>query len=294
MSGCNACPRRCGVDRTTAVGACGVGAAFRVARMALHAWEEPCISGKSGSGAIFFSGCPLKCVFCQNMEISRGCKGVDLTEDQLIAGMQRLIDAGAQNINLVSPTQYAPALARLLRRWKPPVPVVYNTGGYERLETLRQLEGLIDIYLPDFKYMSPVLSKKYSHAPDYAEVAKAAIAEMVRQTGKAVFVNGDEDNLILSGTIVRHLTLPGCMADSMQILKYLHETYGDMIYISIMNQFTPLSNLEKYPELNRRITDEEYETLVDYAIEIGIENGFIQEGNTAEESFIPAFDCEGV
>ena len=156
------------------------------------------------------------------------------------------------------------------------------------------LEGYVDIYLPDFKYMSPVLSKKYSHAPDYAEVAKAAIAEMVRQTGKAVFVNGDEDNLILSGTIVRHLTLPGCMADSMQILKYLHETYGDMIYISIMNQFTPLSNLEKYPELNRRITDVEYETLVDYAIDIGIENGFIQEGNTAEESFIPAFDCEGV
>lgn len=154
MSGCNACPRRCGVDRTTAVGACGVGAAFRVARMALHAWEEPCISGKSGSGAIFFSGCPLKCVFCQNTEISRGCKGVDLTEDQLIAGMQRLIDSGAQNINLVSPTQYAPALARLLRRWKPPVPVVYNTGGYERLETLRQLEGLIDIYLPDFSTLA--------------------------------------------------------------------------------------------------------------------------------------------
>lgn len=155
MSGCNACPRRCGVDRTTAVGACGVGAAFRVARMALHAWEEPCISGKSGSGAIFFSGCPLKCVFCQNMEISRGCKGVDLTEDQLIAGMQRLIDAGAQNINLVSPTQYAPALARLLRRWKPPVPVVYNTGGYERVETLRQLvlyalsDFLIMIFSPD-------------------------------------------------------------------------------------------------------------------------------------------------
>ena len=142
--------------------------------------------------------------------------------------------------------------------------------------------------------MSPVLSKKYSHAPDYAEVAKAAIAEMVRQTGKAVFVNGEEDNLILSGTIVRHLTLPGCMADSMQIVKYLHDTYGDKIYISIMNQFTPLSNLEKYPELNRRITDEEYETLVDYAIDIGIENGFIQEGDTAEESFIPAFDCEGV
>lgn len=174
------------------------------------------------------------------------------------------------------------------------LPVVYNTSSYETVDTIKMLEGYVDIYLPDFKYMSPVLSKKYSHAPDYAEVAKATIAEMVRQTGKAVFVNGDEDNLILRGTIVRHLTLPGCMEDSMQILKYLHETYGDTIYISIMNQFTPLSNLEKYPELNRKITDEEYEALVDYAIEIGIENGFIQEGDTAEESFIPAFDCEGV
>ena len=168
------------------------------------------------------------------------------------------------------------------------LPVVYNTSSYETVDTIKMLEGYVDIYLPDFKYMSPVLSKKYSHAPDYAEVAKAAIAEMVRQTGKAVFVNGDEDNLILSGTIVRHLT------NSKKVLKLLHKTFGKQIYISIMNQFTPLSNLEKYPELNRRITDEEYETLVDYAIDIGIENGFIQEGDTAEESFIPAFDCEGV
>ena len=203
----------------------------------------------------------------------------------------------ANNINLVTPGHFVPQIVKALdqaRREGLTLPVVYNTSSYETVDTIKMLEGYVDIYLPDFKYMSPVLSKKYSHASDYAEVAKAAIAEMVRQTGKAVFVNGDEDNLILSGTIVRHLTLPGCMEDSMQILKYLHETYGDTIYISIMNQFTPLSNLEKYPELNRKITDEEYETLVDYAIEIGIENGFIQEGDTAEESFIPAFDCEGV
>ena len=267
------------------------------ARAALHMWEEPCISGENGSGAVFFTGCTLRCVFCQNHEIAAGKRGQKIDESHLAEIFLKLQQQKANNINLVTPTQYVLPIIAAVKKAKAQglkIPVVYNTSGYERVETLKNLEGIVDVYLPDFKYMSPVLSKKYSHAPDYAEVAKAAIAEMVRQTGKAVFVNGEEDNLILSGTIVRHLTLPGCMADSMQILKYLHETYGDMIYISIMNQFTPLSNLEKYPELNRRITDVEYETLVDYAIDIGIENGFIQEGNTAEESFIPAFDCEGV
>ena len=245
----------------------------------------------------FFSGCPLHCVFCQNENIANGTVGKEIALERLVDIFLELQEKRANNINLVTPGHFVPQIVKALdqaRREGLTLPVVYNTSSYETVDTIKMLEGYVDIYLPDFKYMSPVLSKKYSHAPDYAEVAKAAIAEMVRQTGKAVFVNGDEDNLILSGTIVRHLTLPGCMADSMQILKYLHETYGDMIYISIMNQFTPLSNLEKYPELNRRITDEEYETLVDYAIEIGIENGFIQEGDTAEESFIPAFDCEGV
>ena len=280
---CDLCPRKCLVDRKKGEkGICGQTENLKVARAALHFWEEPCISGDAGSGAVFFSGCPLHCVFCQNENIANGTVGKEKR---------------ANNINLVTPGHFVPQIVKALdqaRKEGLTLPVVYNTSSYETVDTIKMLEGYVDIYLPDFKYMSPVLSKKYSRAPDYAEVAKAAIAEMVRQTGKAVFVNGDEDNLILSGTIVRHLTLPGCMADSMQIVKYLHDTYGDMIYISIMNQFTPLSNLEKYPELNRRITDEEYETLVDYAIEIGIENGFIQEGDTAEESFIPAFDCEGV
>ena len=294
---CQLCPRMCQVNRHTGMGYCLMPDRIKVARAALHMWEEPCISGEHGSGAIFFSGCTLRCVFCQNYKIAAAAVGKYITVDGLADIMLRLQDKHANNINLVTPTHYALHIAQALTKARDNglrIPVVYNTSAYENVETLRMLDGIVDVYLPDFKYMSPVLSKKYSHAPDYAEVAKAAIAEMVRQTGKAVFVNGDEDNLILSGTIVRHLTLPGCMADSMQILKYLHETYGDMIYISIMNQFTPLSNLEKYPELNRRITDEEYETLVDYAIEIGIENGFIQEGDTAEESFIPAFDCEGV
>ena len=294
---CDLCPRKCLVDRKKGEkGICGQTENLKVARAALHFWEEPCISGDAGSGAVFFSGCPLHCVFCQNENIANGTVGKEISLERLVDIFLELQEKRANNINLVTPGHFVPQIVKALdqaRKEGLTLPVVYNTSSYETVDTIKMLEGYVDIYLPDFKYMSPVLSKKYSHAPDYAEVAKAAIAEMVRQTGKAVFVNGDEDNLILSGTIVRHLTLPGCMADSMQILKYLHDTYGDMIYISIMNQFTPLSNLEKYPELNRRITDEEYETLVDYAIEIGIENGFIQEGNTAEESFIPAFDCEG-
>lgn len=295
---CDLCPRKCLVDRKKGEkGICGQTENLKVARAALHFWEEPCISGDAGSGAVFFSGCPLHCVFCQNENIANGTVGKEISLERLVDIFLELQEKRANNINLVTPGHFVPQIVKALdqaRKEGLTLPVVYNTSSYETVDTIKMLEGYVDIYLPDFKYMSPVLSKKYSHAPDYAEVAKAAIAEMVRQTGKAVFVNGDEDNLILSGTIVRHLTLPGCMTDSMQILKYLHDTYGDMIYISIMNQFTPLSNLEKYPELNRRITDEEYETLVDYAIEIGIENGFIQEGNTAEESFIPAFDCEGV
>ena len=295
---CDLCPRKCLVDRKKGEkGICGQTENLKVARAALHFWEEPCISGDAGSGAVFFSGCPLHCVFCQNENIANGTVGKEISLERLVDIFLELQEKGANNINLVTPGHFVPQIVKALDQAKKEgltLPVVYNTSSYETVDTIRMLDGYVDIYLPDFKYMSPVLSKKYSHAPDYAQVAKAAIAEMVRQTGKAVFVNGDEDNLILRGTIVRHLTLPGCMADSMQILKYLHETYGDMIYISIMNQFTPLSNLEKYPELNRRITDEEYETLVDYAIDIGIENGFVQEGDTAEESFIPAFDCEGV
>lgn len=295
---CDLCPRKCLVDRKKGEkGICGQTENLKVARAALHFWEEPCISGDAGSGAVFFSGCPLHCVFCQNENIANGTVGKEISVERLAEIFLELQEKGANNINLVTPGHFVPQITKALDLAKQEglkLPIVYNTSSYETVETIKRLEGYVDIYLPDFKYMSPGLSKKYSHAPDYAEVAKAAIAEMVRQTGKAVFVNGDEDNLILRGTIVRHLTLPGCMEDSMQILKYLHETYGDTIYISIMNQFTPLSNLEKYPELNRRITDEEYETLVDYAIDIGIENGFIQEGDTAEESFIPAFDCEGV
>ena len=295
---CDLCPRKCLVDRKKGEkGICGQTENLKVARAALHFWEEPCISGDAGSGAVFFSGCPLHCVFCQNENIANGTVGKEISVERLAEIFLELQEKGANNINLVTPGHFVPQITKALDLAKQEglkLPIVYNTSSYETVETIKRLEGYVDIYLPDFKYMSSALSRKYSHAPDYAKVAKEAIAEMVRQTKEAQFVDGDEDNLILKGTIVRHLMLPGCMEDSKRILKYLHETYGNTIYISIMNQFTPLSNLEKYPELNRKINAEEYDALVDYAIDIGIENGFIQEGDTAEESFIPAFDCEGV
>ena len=225
---CDLCPRKCLVDRKKGEkGICGQTENLKVARAALHFWEEPCISGDAGSGAVFFSGCPLHCVFCQNENIANGTVGKEISLERLVDIFLELQEKRANNINLVTPGHFVPQIVKALdqaRKEGLTLPVVYNTSSYETVDTIKMLEGYVDIYLPDFKYMSPGLSKKYSHAPDYAEVAKAAIAEMVRQTGKAVFVNGDEDNLILSGTIVRHLTLPGCMADSIQILKYLHET----------------------------------------------------------------------
>ena len=295
---CTLCPRNCGVDRENGEkGICGQTAELKVARAALHFWEEPCISGKTGSGTVFFSGCSLHCVFCQNEPIANGTVGKVITVERLAEIFLELQQQGANNINLVTPGHFIPQIREALLLAKAQgltLPVVYNTSSYESVEALRSLEGLVDIYLPDFKYMSSELSGKYSHAADYAVVAKAAIAEMVRQTGGPVFDEEGEDGLIKKGMIVRHLTLPGCMEDSKAILKYLYETYGEQIYISIMNQFTPLQNVAEFPELNRKITEEEYEELIDYAINLGIEQGFIQEGETAEESFIPDFDCFGV
>lgn len=298
MKTCTLCPRACAVDREKGEkGICGQTVKLKLARAALHFWEEPCISGTEGSGAVFFSGCPLHCVFCQNQEIANGTVGKEVSVERLAEIFTELQEKGANNINLVTPGHFVPQIIEALHIAKKKgmnLPIVYNTSSYESCETIKMLDGLVDIYLPDFKYMSSELAQKYSHAKDYPEVAKAAIREMVRQTGPARFVHDDEEGLMKRGTIVRHLMLPGYMEDSKQILKYLYETYGNDIYISIMNQFTPLRHVEKYPELYRKITEEEYETLVDYAIELGIENGFIQEGETAEESFIPDFDYEGV
>lgn len=292
---CLLCPRKCGINRAAGqTGVCGVSAEIRVARAALHYWEEPCISGEKGSGAVFFSGCSLHCVFCQNREISDGKVGKIISKERLRDIFLELKAKGANNINLVTPGQYIPDIVwavRDARRYGMELPIVYNTSGYENADELKQLEGIVDVYLPDFKYMDSALSAKYSRAKDYPSVAKQAISEMVRQQPKVVI--DDATGLIQKGVIVRQLLLPGHVNDAKVILKYLHDTYQDSIYISMMSQFTPIA-LKDYPEINRTVTRREYERLIDYAIKIGITNAFIQEGNVAKDSFIPAFDCEGV
>ena len=298
MEKCTLCPRNCFVNRKLGEkGICGQSSTLKVARAALHFWEEPCISGEKGSGAVFFSGCALHCVFCQNQEIANGSVGKEISKERLSEIFLDLQEKGANNIDLVTPGHFVPQIVPAIERARNQglnLPIVYNTSSYENVDSIRKLEGIVDIYLPDFKYMSSSLSKKYSHAPDYSEVAKKVVAEMVRQTGAASFYEKEGQELMQRGVIVRHLILPGCMEDSKNIIRYLHDAYGDTIYLSIMNQFTPLKNVEKYPELNRKLTEDEYDEVVDFAIDLGVENGFIQEGETAEESFIPDFDCEGV
>ena len=252
------------------------------------------VSGTKGSGAVFFSGCGLRCCFCQNHDIAIGSRGLAVSVERLGEIFLELKEKGAANINLVTGAHYVPQIIKALnlaRMQGMDLPVVYNSSGYEKLETLKLLEGYVDIYLPDFKYMEPDLAQKFSHAPDYVERAKAAIKEMVRQSGSCQF---GEDGYIRRGTIVRHLILPGHTRNSRKVLRYLHETYGEEIYISIMNQYTPVREFGEFKELNRKVTKREYEKVLDAAVEMGIQNGFIQEGETASESFIPEFDYEGV
>lgn len=295
MSSCVLCPRECHVDRNAGKkGFCGMDNRVYLARAALHMWEEPCISGTNGSGAVFFSGCGLRCCFCQNHDIAIGSRGLEISVDRLGEIFLELKEKGAANINLVTGAHYVPQIIQALeqaRRQGMDLPVVYNSSGYEKVETLKMLEGYVDIYLPDMKYIEQELARKFSHAPDYVGTAKAAIAEMVRQTGPCQF---DMDGYIRKGTIVRHLILPGHTRNSMEVLRYLHETYGEDIYISIMNQYTPVRELKEFKELNRKVTKREYEKVLDAAVNMGIQNGFIQEGETASESFIPEFDYEGV
>jgi len=280
-------------------GICKVSSQLKVARAALHFWEETCISGTKGSGAVFFSGCSMHCVFCQNQEIANGVVGKEISRERLAEILLELQEKGANNINFVTPGHYVPHIVwsvELAKLQGLRIPIVYNTSSYEKVDTLKQLEGIVDVYLPDFKYWNPELAAKYSNAPDYPEVAKRAIAEMVRQQPEAKFVYDEEQGLelIKNGVIVRQLLLPEQLKDAKQIVKYLHETYGNQIYLSLMSQYTPLAHVEKYPELNRKVSRRSYEAYVDYAIEIGVENGYIQEEDVAEESFIPAFDGEGV
>ena len=295
LKDCVLCPRECHVDRTAGKrGYCKATDELVVARAALHMWEEPCISGQEGSGTVFFAGCGLGCVYCQNRSISKGMAGKTITIERLAEIFLELQAKGANNINLVTPSHYVPHIIEALRISRNnglTIPIVYNCSGYEKVETLKLLEGYVDIYLPDFKYMSDEPAVKYSNCKDYFAVAAAAIEEMVRQVKETRF---DRRGMMQKGVIVRHLALPGYLEDSKRIIKYLYDTYGDRIYISIMNQYTPVTKNIKYPELNRRVTEEEYEELVAYAKQMGLENGFIQEGETALESFIPEFNGEGV
>lgn len=295
LSECRLCPRKCLARRSeNKSGFCGGKSLAKVARAALHFWEEPCISGESGSGTVFFSGCTMRCVFCQNREISRGEAGKEITNERLAEIFLELQAKGANNINLVTPMHYAPQIMKALdlaRAGGLSLPIVWNTGGWELSESVAAVRDYADIWLTDFKYFDDSLAKALSGATNYFEIASATLAQMVAQTGEAVF---DDDGIMRRGVIVRHLMLPGHLDDTKNVLRYLYETYGDKIWISIMNQYTPLCSDERFPELSRTVSDEEYESAIDFALSLGIENAFVQEGGTVGESFIPPFDLEGV
>lgn len=310
MSKCNICPRGCNIDRKLNTGFCKSSDTLRAARAALHFWEEPCISGSHGSGAIFFSGCNMRCIFCQNYKIAANTDGIEISIERLSDIMLKLQEDGANNINLVTPTHFTYQIIKSLWLAKDKglvIPVVYNTSSYEKVETLKDLDGLVDIYLPDFKYVNDKLSAEYSNAPDYFEVAKKALAEMHRQRNKAIFFTKEEltdfnkkhslnleEGLLKSGIIVRHLCLPGTTKDSKAVIKYLYETYKDDIFISIMNQYTPLAQVFDHPKLHRKLSKREYNSVLDYAIDLGLVNGFSQDSSVASESFIPEFDYRGI
>lgn len=286
---CNICPRKCNAQRESAQGFCRAPERFKLARAALHFWEEPCISGKNGSGAVFFSGCNLKCVYCQNYEISIGDKGTQISDERLIEIFEELIDEGAQNINLVNPTHYATRLAEVLSKWKCPVPIVYNSSGYESVETLRLFEGIVDIYLPDFKYIRSEKAQRYSRAKDYPQVVKAALFEMRRQQPEDIFENG----IMKRGMIIRHLILPQNTNSSLEIIDYIKENF-ESTYLSLMAQYVPCGNLKDFPELQRKITKREYEKVVNYACQKELQRVFVQELGSADKMYIPPFDLNGV
>lgn len=296
MASCELCPRRCGADRSTAAGFCGVPEAFRVSRAALHYWEEPCLSGENGSGTVFFSGCTLRCVYCQNRVISRGKAGKAITEERLVEIFVELQAKGAHNINFVTPDHYAPGIARCVKQARErgilKVPTVMNTGGYISDEIYDLLAPVTDIWLTDFKYSDGALAAKYSSAPDYPEAAMNALSRMVKDTGRPVF---DDDGMLLKGVIVRILLLPGCVDDAKNTVSNIYSRFGTDVIYSLMNQYTPPEEgLPGFPELMRTVTDDEYDELCDHAWDLGIHDAYVQEGGTQSESFIPPFDLEGV
>ncbi len=287
---CTLCPRKCGINRNSGEkGVCTQTAEIRIGRRALHYWEEPCISGEKGSGTVFFSGCSLRCVYCQNYNLGRGNVGQKLSEKELCDIFTDLQKQGAHNINLVTAEHFAPHIKDAVikaRKNGLVIPVILNTGGYVSEETLEILQDVIDIYLVDFKYMDSETAKNYSSAPDYPEVAKKAISKMFELVGESIF---DEDGILQKGVIVRHLCLPSHTKESKSIIKYLFDTYGTKIIYSIMRQYTPVRKNEKYPNLNRKLTEKEYDSIIDFCIETGIEDAYIQDDECALESFIPEF-----
>lgn len=290
---CTLCPRECGVNRYETTGFCKANEKVKVSLAKLFFYEEPPISGTNGSGTIFFTNCNLKCCFCQNNEISNNGKGLEITITRLSEIMLELQEKKAHNINLVTPTIYVPQIIKAIKKARKQgltIPIIYNTSSYETVETIKLLDGIVDVYLPDFKYYSNDIANKYSKANNYFNYAKDALSEMVKQTGPCVF---DKNGLIKKGVIVRHLMLPEQINDTKKILDYLYKTYKDNIYISIMNQYTPTSNI-KYDELKKPIKKSDYEKVIDYALSLGIINAFCQDDETVSESFIPSFNFEGV
>ena len=289
LESCTLCPRKCRVNRYEKTGFCGETAAVRIARADLHLWEEPCISGNNGSGTVFFSGCCLKCCFCQNYEISHENFGKQVSKSEFIDIVKNLENQGAHTINLVNPTHFVPFIKEVFSEYKPSVPVVYNTGGYDDVESIRSLQGLIDVYLPDLKYFDSDVSKKYSNAENYFEKASKAVLEMQRQVGKSVI----KDGIMQKGMIIRHLVLPKNTDQSIKILRWIKDNLPIDTYISLMSQYVPYVKTE-YKELNRRIVTAEYQKVIDEFERLGFENGFMQERSSAQTDFIPKFDLSGI
>lgn len=283
------CPRECGVNRYTVRGHCGVGAEIKAARAALHHWEEPCISADRGSGTVFFSGCNLGCAYCQNEKISRGGAGNEISVSRLAEIFHELEEKGAHNINLVTPTHFVPSIIEALDIYRPNIPIVYNCGGYESIDTLKILNGYIDIYLTDIKYYSDEYAIKYSRAPGYFEIARTAALEMIRQCSLEY-----DGNVMTKGVIVRHLCLPGLRNDSIKVVEALAEFPKDSFVLSLMSQYLPCGDLSRFPELTRRVTSFEYNSVVSRAVELGLVNGYTQERGSAKDVYIPEFDGEGI
>lgn len=288
---CSICPRNCNADRSQTVGICSVGERIKVARAAPHFWEEPCLSGEKGSGTVFFSGCNLRCVYCQNYGISHEAFGKEVTQTQLMKIFDNLLEQGVHNLNLVTPTHFVPMIAKALAEYNSPVPVVYNSSGYEKTETLKMLEGLVDIYLPDLKYFDSAPAKKYSGAADYFDFASKAVLEMHRQVGN---IELDSSGLAKKGLIIRHMVLPGNISQAVKVFEWVSENLPEETYISVMRQYTPYGEAKEMPPINRRLSSREYSLVKQKILALGFENCYFQSSESATESFIPNFDLKGV